>query len=101
YPHWPLGADEGLWIRPCAAIHTCFLPAPIDVVFLDGDAKELRRIDSMPAWRAAAAVRPSVSLAGARRAWSVVARPAGYCTRHPQYFNHIRFAIERLSGPSD
>jgi uncharacterized membrane protein (UPF0127 family) len=28
---------DGLLIRPCNAVHTCFLRMPIDVLFADGD----------------------------------------------------------------
>jgi len=38
----PLGASEGLLIAPCSSIHTIGMRYPIDVVFLDAQARVLR-----------------------------------------------------------
>ena len=38
----PLGATEGLLIAPCSSIHTLGMAYPIDVVFLDREARVLR-----------------------------------------------------------
>jgi uncharacterized membrane protein (UPF0127 family) len=38
----PLKATEGLLIAPCASIHTIGMRYPIDVVFLDAQARILR-----------------------------------------------------------
>jgi uncharacterized membrane protein (UPF0127 family) len=31
-----LASEEGLWLRPCSAIHTLGMRTPIDVILLDG-----------------------------------------------------------------
>ncbi len=38
----PLGPAEGLLISPCASIHTIGMRYPIDVVFVDREARVLR-----------------------------------------------------------
>ena len=44
-PRSSIGREEGLWFRRCSAIHTLFMRAGIDVLFLDSD----RRIIEMHA----------------------------------------------------
>jgi uncharacterized membrane protein (UPF0127 family) len=46
-----LEPGEGLVIRPCQSIHTCFMAFPIDVLHLDRDGNVLRVLDSVPPWR--------------------------------------------------
>ncbi|HWV39228.1 MAG TPA: DUF192 domain-containing protein [Vulgatibacter sp.] len=43
---------HGLHIEPCSSIHTFFMAYPIDVLFLDREARVLRAIESLPPWRA-------------------------------------------------
>ncbi len=43
--------DYGLVIRPCNAIHTCFLSYPIDVLYLDQQSRVLRIFPSLRPWR--------------------------------------------------
>ncbi len=50
-PRKSLGAEEGLWLEPCAMIHTCFMGFPIDAVFLDHEMKVLRVLESFRPWR--------------------------------------------------
>jgi uncharacterized protein len=50
-----LGPDEGLWIAPCASVHTLGLRAHIGCAFLDGEGRVLRVVDPLLAWRAASA----------------------------------------------
>lgn len=45
-----LAADEGLWLTPCNAIHTCFLRHPIDAVFLARDGQVLA-VETVAPWR--------------------------------------------------
>jgi uncharacterized membrane protein (UPF0127 family) len=47
------GWDEtdGLLIRPCNSIHTCFMRMPIDVVFADRDGVVLDVVPARPPWR--------------------------------------------------
>jgi uncharacterized membrane protein (UPF0127 family) len=48
-----LPAGDGLLLRPCASVHTCFLCFPIDVVFLDGDDRVVRVVEHLRPWRTA------------------------------------------------
>lgn len=50
-PRSSLGAEEGLWLEPCSAIHMCFMSFPIDAVFLDRDLKVLRVLAGLRPWR--------------------------------------------------
>jgi uncharacterized protein len=47
----PLGAAEALLIEPCSSIHTFGMRYPIDVVFLDGDARIVLVCPNVPAGR--------------------------------------------------
>jgi uncharacterized membrane protein (UPF0127 family) len=49
-----LRAEEGLLIRPTAAIHTCFMRFPIDVVFLDRELVVVGVVTNLRPWRVAA-----------------------------------------------
>ena len=46
-----MAPDEGLWIVPCAMIHTLFMRFPIDAVFLDRELKALRVVSGIKPWR--------------------------------------------------
>ena len=50
-PRKTLGPDEGLWLDPCAMIHTCFMSFPIDAVFLDSGHKVVKIVPSLRPWR--------------------------------------------------
>jgi len=50
-PRAGLGAEEGLWLEPCAMIHTCFMSFPIDAVFLDAGLRVLRVCPALKPWR--------------------------------------------------
>ncbi len=67
----PLRAGEGLLLRPCASVHTCFMPAPLEVVFLARDGEVLRVVPRLRPWRAAAC----------RAAYAVLELPPGTCAR--------------------
>jgi uncharacterized membrane protein (UPF0127 family) len=45
--------DEGLWIQPCASVHTIGMSYPIDVVFLDKTARVLALRSAVPPRRIA------------------------------------------------
>lgn len=42
---------SGLWLEPCADIHSCFMRFKFDAVFLDGSGKVLHLIEKMKPWR--------------------------------------------------
>ncbi len=52
-----LAPDEGLIIRPCSSIHTCFMRFPIDVLFVDESNRVLRAFSGLSAWRFGPVVR--------------------------------------------
>ncbi len=51
-----LPAGHGLAIRPCNSIHMFFMRFPLDVVFVDGDGRVVRVLDSIRPWRASSFV---------------------------------------------
>ncbi len=67
----PLPGGEGLALVPCASVHTCFMSAPIDVVFLTRDGEVLRVVPALRPWRAASC----------RGAHAVLELPPGTCSR--------------------
>jgi hypothetical protein len=52
-----LPRGHGLAIRPCNSIHMFFMRFPLDVVFVDGDGRVVRVLDSIRPWRASSFVR--------------------------------------------
>ena len=46
-----LAPQEGLWIAPCAMIHTFFMRFAIDAVFLDRQLKVVRVLEGLKPWR--------------------------------------------------
>lgn len=47
-----LDPQAALVLSPCVSVHTAFMKFPIDAVFVDRDGV-VRRVVTMPAWRAA------------------------------------------------
>jgi uncharacterized membrane protein (UPF0127 family) len=66
-----LPAGHGLLIRPCNSIHMFFMRFALDVVFIDGDGRVVRVLDSIQPWRASSLVR------GAKAAIELPAGTAG------------------------
>lgn len=50
-PRRTLGPQEGLWLDPCAMIHTCFMSFPIDAVFLDTGCRVVKVCPELKPWR--------------------------------------------------
>lgn len=46
-----MNADAALMIDPCNSIHTCFMRFSLDVIFLNGDGRVVRKIENMSPWR--------------------------------------------------
>ena len=67
----PLGEGQGLLLRPAAAIHTWFMRAPIDAVFLDRALVVVGVAANVRPWR----------VAGRRGARSVLELAAGESLR--------------------
>jgi uncharacterized membrane protein (UPF0127 family) len=51
----PPGPSDGLWLRPCAAVHTVGMAWPIDVVFLDRGGVVRKIVPDLRPWRIALA----------------------------------------------
>jgi uncharacterized membrane protein (UPF0127 family) len=49
-----LRAGEGLWIRPCEAVHTFFMQFPIDLVYLDRKLRVKKVRSNVRPWRLSA-----------------------------------------------
>lgn len=67
-----LSEGEGLILRPCSSVHTCFMRFPIDVIFLDQQGRVVRLFPRMVPFR----FSPLVF-----RAHSAVELPAGTIAR--------------------
>lgn len=65
------GAGDGAWIEPCAQVHTLFMRAPIDLVFVDRDDRVLHVTPGLRPWRLSRWVR------GARAVLELAAGHAG------------------------
>ena len=50
-PRKAIGPEEGLWLEPCAMIHTCFMRFPIDAVFLDSGLRVVKVCRDLKPWR--------------------------------------------------
>ncbi len=66
-----LPSGEGLLLRRCASVHTCFLGFPIDVVLLEGDDRVVAVVEWLAPWR----------LAGRRGSKAVLELAAGEARR--------------------
>ncbi|MBU2574975.1 MAG: DUF192 domain-containing protein [Elusimicrobia bacterium] len=61
-PRKSMAPEEGLWLEPCAMIHTCFMSFPIDAVFLGADLKALKICPELKPWRFSPWVRGAKSV---------------------------------------
>ena len=66
-----LDAGEGLWIKPCEAIHMFFMRFAIDAVFIDKKKRVTKIAANLRPWR----------LSASFKAHSVVELPAGPAQR--------------------
>ena len=66
-----LDAGEGLWIKPCEAIHMFFMRFAIDAVFIDKKKRVTKIAANLRPWR----------LSASFKAHSVVELPAGTAQR--------------------
>ena len=66
---------EALLLRPCNAVHTCFVRFPIDVLFLSSDGRIVRLIPEMKPWRLSPVIRGASQTlelpAGTAREWNL------------------------------
>ena len=49
-----LDRGEGMWIRPCEAVHTFWMRFPIDLVYLDRKNRIRKLSSEVPPWRLSA-----------------------------------------------
>ncbi len=54
--------ERGMWIVPCADIHTFFMKEEIDVVFLSKQGEALKIVEAMPKNRMSGAIRGAHSV---------------------------------------
>lgn len=83
----PLRPNQGMCLFPCRGVHTLGMCYPLDVVFLDNQHLECRRIDSLRVMRIAICLQAAL----------VIELPAGYCQYHGDYLNRIRAALHRMA----
>ena len=48
-----LAAGHGVWIQPCASIHTLFMRFPLDVIFLNTELRVVKVVPHLAPWRMA------------------------------------------------
>jgi uncharacterized membrane protein (UPF0127 family) len=82
-----LDPGEGLWIKPCEAVHCFFMKFTIDVVFLNKQGKVVKLTPSLRPWR----------IAGSLRAHSVLELPEGRIAACDIQPGHT-LAFERLTA---
>lgn len=76
-----LANGDGLWIAPCNSVHTLFMRASIDVVYLDREDRVLKIVDALKPWRGSMYLKAhSVLEVGAgeanRLGWQIGVEPA-------------------------
>lgn len=67
---------EVLHLPRCSAVHTCFVPMPIDVIFADRTGRVLKVVASLAPWRIA-------RLSQAQSVWELPAGVAKRCAIEP------------------
>ena len=70
-----LKAGQGLLLRPCGSIHTCFMRFPIDIVFLNANNQVVKTRQNVAPWRL---------VWGGRKAHSVIEVQSGWLTPPPR-----------------
>lgn len=60
-PHY-----EAIFLTPCNSIHCMFMRFPIDVLFLDGENRVLRKVEGLRPWRLAGPVSGARSVVETR-----------------------------------
>lgn len=55
-----LKAGQGIVLKPCNSIHTCFMLFPIDVVFISKDFKVLKIVKKIKPWHFSPIVLKSI-----------------------------------------
>ncbi len=86
-----LDPGEGLWIRPCQAVHTFFMRFPIDLIYLDRKNRIRKLASEVRPWRLSACLR----------AHSVMELSAGTIRQtQTQRGDALEFSVASLTGDS-
>ncbi|MEI8139997.1 MAG: DUF192 domain-containing protein [bacterium] len=70
-----LKTGQGLLLRPCGSIHTCFMRFPIDVIFLDDHNQVVKTRQNVAPWRL---------VWGGRKAHAVIEVQSGWLAPLPR-----------------
>lgn len=65
----PIGSGRGLFLAPCASVHTFFMRFDLDLIFVSRDFRVVRVVPSVKPWRLAL---------GGRSAWAVLEVQTGW-----------------------
>lgn len=57
-----LTPDQGLFLKPCSSLHSCFMRFPIDVIMLDRKNQVLKVRRRLRPWRAMICVAGTVAI---------------------------------------
>ncbi len=68
-----LKKDEGLWIKPCASVHTLLMRFPMDLMYLDSENQVVKTHPRL---------QPFKFSAGNRQTHSVLELPEGFLIRN-------------------
>jgi uncharacterized membrane protein (UPF0127 family) len=93
-------AGQALVLAPCAAVHTCFMRFPIDVVFVDRAGRVRKVAEHLRAWRMAASPRAFAAIemaAGSAAAAGV--RPGTRLAISAPAPQEVTAAPGQVSGP--
>ena len=82
----PLQSGEGLLLRPCSAVHTCFMGYAIDVLFLDDGGRVVGAHAELVPWRftpihGAALATLELSAGALARSGTVLGDEVAFCRR--------------------
>ncbi len=58
----PLKSGEGVWLTPFRGIPTASVPAPLDLIYLDGDCRVIETVESFPTFQASSSSPPAKSV---------------------------------------
>ena len=84
-----LAPGEGLWIRPCEAVHTFWMRFSIDLIYLDRKNRIRKLVSAVPPWRLSACLR----------AHSVIELPSGTIREtRTQLGDTLEFAVAPAPG---
>jgi len=75
-------AGQGLLLRPCGSLHTCFMRFLIDVIFLDSRNQVVKIQQNVAPWR---------MVWGGWKAHSVIEIQSGWLTALPRVGDKVEF----------